>query len=114
MADNRRTQPSASSFQVVSVPSDKLRPSPTQARKIFDEASLAELAASIKEQGLIQPIILCPLGDGTYELIAGERRLRAVKLLGWATIPAIVKEGVKSEDSALLGLIENLQREDLN
>lgn len=87
-------------------------PNPHQPRRQFDEASLADLAASLKSSGLIQPIVVRPVGE-RYELIAGERRLRAAKLAGLQTIPAIVKE-VDAYTQAQLALIENIQREDLN
>jgi ParB family transcriptional regulator, chromosome partitioning protein len=89
-----------------------VQPNPHQPRRHFNEATLAELAASIKSAGLIQPIIVRPAGDG-YELIAGERRLRAAQLAGLTDIPAIVRQ-VDSTAQAQLALIENIQREDLN
>lgn len=84
---------------------------PDQPRKTFDEESLNELAASIKDHGILQPILVRPR-NGRYEIIAGERRWRAAKIAGLATIPAILRD---AEDQALpeLALIENLQREDL-
>ena len=97
-----------------SIPIDQIKPSPFQTRKTFDDASLNELAQSIKTEGLIQPIIVRASADGRYEVIVGERRLRAAKLLGWAAIDAIVRPGVSNQDAALKGVIENLQRVDLN
>ena len=85
---------------------------PHQPRKQMDEAGIAELAASLKATGLIQPIIIRKVGDG-YQLIAGERRLRAAKLAGLETIPAIVRE-VDSFTQAQMALVENIQRENLN
>ena len=79
----------------------------------FDQAAVQELAASIKNYGVIQPILVTELGDGKYELIAGERRMRASMLAGLSTIPCIVKSFTES-DRAEIALIENLQREDLN
>lgn len=91
---------------------DRVRPNPYQPRKVFSNAALQELANSILEHGLMQPITVRLIGD-TYELIAGERRLKATKLAGLTTIPAVIVE-VTTKDSAVLALIENLQRENLN
>ncbi len=96
----------------VEVPVDQVRGNSYQPRKEFDEAKLKGLASSLKESGLLQPVVVRRSGGG-YELIAGERRLRASKLAGLETIPAIVRE--VSEDQMLeLALVENIQREDLN
>jgi ParB family chromosome partitioning protein len=94
------------------VPVTAIRPNPFQPRRDFDPAALAELAASIEASGLLQPVIVRTSGAG-YELVAGERRWRAVQQLGWARVPAVVRD---VDDRALLtlALIENLQREDLN
>jgi len=92
---------------------DKIRPNPYQPRKKFNKTSLEELASSIKAFGVIQPINVRKIGDGYFELVAGERRLKASKLAGLETIPSIVMV-VMDQDSAILALIENLQREDLN
>ena len=93
---------------------DKVQPNPLQPRSNFNEEGLQELAASIKAKGVVQPIIVRRVDDGAYELIAGERRLRAVRLAGLERIPAFITE-VKDRSEALeLALIENLQREDLN
>jgi ParB family chromosome partitioning protein len=91
---------------------DRIVPNEYQPRKVFDDEKLKELAASIKEQGVIQPIIVHRAGSG-YELIAGERRWRASRLAGLKTIPALVKEATKRE-LLEMALIENIQREDLN
>src|SRR5262249_9107476 len=94
------------------LPVGVIRPNPFQPRSAIDEAALAELAASIEASGLLQPIVVRPRGSG-YELIAGERRWRAVQRLGWTTIPAVVRD---ADDQTLLtlALIENLQRNDLS
>lgn len=88
-------------------------PNPYQPRRDFDEAQLQELAASIEASGLLQPVVVRPRPNGKYELIAGERRWRAVQRLGWQKIPAVIKD---VDDRALLtlALIENLQRDDLS
>lgn len=84
-----------------------------QPRREFSEERLAELAASIKSQGLMQPIVVRPRAQGGYELIAGERRWRAARLAGLERLPAIVKD-VSDEQASAMALIENIQREDLN
>ena len=88
-------------------------PNPYQPRREFDETQLKELADSIAASGLLQPIVVRPRPDGRYELIAGERRFRAMQRLGWQKAPAVVKD---ADDRALLtlALIENLQRDDLS
>ena len=92
---------------------DQVKPSPEQMRKQFPAEPLRELADSIRQHGVLQPILVRRLADG-YELIAGERRWRAARLAGVTRIPAIVRHEVEADDSLLLGLIENLQREDLD
>jgi ParB family chromosome partitioning protein len=95
------------------IPVDRITPNPHQPRRSFDPVRLAELAESIKEQGVIQPVVLRQVDD-TYQLIVGERRLRAVEKLGWEKIPSLVLESVSNETALELAIIENLQREDLN
>ncbi len=92
---------------------DKIRPNPYQPRKKFNSISIEELALSIEEYGVLQPIAVKRMNDGFFELIAGERRVKAAKHAGLTHIPAIVME-ILDEDSAVIALIENLQREDLN
>jgi ParB family chromosome partitioning protein len=95
------------------IPVEHIEPNPEQPRLAFDEATLDELAASIREHGVLQPILVRPLDDGGYQLIAGERRLRASQAAGLGTIPALVEE--IDDDTALeISIIENLQREDLS
>jgi ParB family chromosome partitioning protein len=91
----------------------KIRPNPRQPRQSFDEAGLDELARSLKTQGLLQPVVVRPLPDGRYELIAGERRWRAAQRAGIHQIPAVIRD-VPDEKLLELALIENLQREELN
>ncbi|WP_353948803.1 nucleoid occlusion protein [Sporolactobacillus sp. Y61] len=90
---------------------NKIVPNPYQPRSIFNEEKLRELAATIREHGVIQPIVLRPSGDH-FEIIAGERRWRAVSYLGWEKIPAIIKH-LDEDQTASIALIENLQREEL-
>jgi ParB family chromosome partitioning protein len=94
---------------------DKIKPNRHQPRSVFNEEKLQELAESIKENGLIEPIVVVrSVAPGEYELIAGERRLRASKLAGLTEIRAIIQEGASDKDKLDLALIENIQREDLN
>ena len=90
-----------------------IEPKRDQPRKYFDEESLKELADSIAMHGVIQPLLVRPLSDGGYQLIAGERRWRASRMAGLSQVPVIVKE-MTDEEAMELALIENLQREDLN
>jgi len=90
-----------------------IKPNPHQPRKLFAEQGIEELMSSIKEYGILQPLIVTEIGDGAYELVAGERRWRAAKLLGLATVPVIIRRAGEMEKLEL-SLIENLQREDLN
>jgi ParB family transcriptional regulator, chromosome partitioning protein len=99
---------------VLEVPLDRIERSPNQPRAAFDEELLGELAASIAVHGVIQPVIVRNLADGSYQLIAGERRLRAARLAGLDTIPVVVRDASDGSDSLELALIENLQRADLN
>lgn len=95
------------------IPIEYLQPGKYQPRKEFDREHLQELADSIRSQGIIQPLIVRPLGDRKYEIIAGERRWRAAQLAGLSEVPAISRE--ISDDSAVaMALIENIQRENLN
>ena len=92
---------------------EKIKPNPFQPRKLFSESALLELSESIKSYGVLQPISVRECKDGNFELIAGERRLKASKLAQAKRIPAIVVD-IDDEASSALALIENLQREDLN
>lgn len=94
------------------LPVSSIRPNPFQPRTRLDEPALAELTASIEASGLLQPVVVRPR-NGAYELIAGERRWRAVQKLGWRTVPAVVKEA-DNQTLLTLALIENLQRHDLS
>jgi ParB family transcriptional regulator, chromosome partitioning protein len=91
----------------------QLQPGKYQPRTRMDEGSLYELAESIKSQGVMQPVLVRPVGSDRYEIIAGERRVRAAKLAGLLDIPVLVKR-VADEAAAVMALIENIQREDLN
>ena len=94
------------------VPVDHIEPNPEQPRLVFEQAALDELAASIREHGVLQPILVRPLGPNTYQIVAGERRWRASRQAGLETIPALIED--IDDDTALeIAIIENLQREDL-
>lgn len=95
------------------LPVSRIRPGRYQPRTRMDEQALAELAASIRTQGLMQPLLVRPLGGEQYELIAGERRWRAAQMAGLDEVPALVRE-VPDEAALAMALIENIQREDLN
>jgi ParB family chromosome partitioning protein len=95
------------------LPLDVIRPGRFQPRSVFDEDKLAELADSIRAQGVVQPVVVRPVGENQFELIAGERRWRAAQIAGIDSIPAVVRD-VPDEVSVAMALIENIQREDLN
>ena len=101
----------SNSEEVKQLPVDDIIPSPYQPRSVFDEERIDELCQTIKTHGIIQPIVV-RIRDGKYELIAGERRLRAAKKLGMTNIPAIIRE-FNDAQTASIALIENLQRENL-
>ena len=90
-----------------------IEPNKEQARKQFDEAALSELADSIAQHGVLQPLLVRPIFGGGYQLIAGERRWRASRIAGLTQVPVIIKE-LSDDEAAVISLIENLQREDLN
>jgi len=103
--------PSKEALQTLAI--DRLKPGRFQPRTRMDDASLAELADSIREQGVMQPILVRPVEGGRFEIIAGERRWRAAQRAGLKDVPALVKS-VPDHDALALALIENIQREDLN
>ena len=92
---------------------EDIKPNPNQPRRTFYEETLSELATSIKELGVVQPLSVREMGDGTYQIIAGERRWRAAGIAGLNTVPAYVRSASDSEVTEM-ALIENIQREDLN
>jgi ParB family chromosome partitioning protein len=96
----------------IKVDIDRISPSPFQPRRRFDETKIEELASSIRNQGIIQPLVVRPKGDG-YELIAGERRWRAAMKAGLSEVPVVIREA-SDQEALQLALVENLQREDLN
>lgn len=92
---------------------NEIEPNRDQPRKIFDEKALEELSKSIKQNGIIQPLLVRPMSDGSYQLVAGERRWRAARMAGVTEIPVTIRE-MTDEEASVFALIENLQREDLN
>ncbi|MCG2585234.1 ParB/RepB/Spo0J family partition protein [Massilia sp. TS11] len=105
-SDSNTQQPST-------LPVEKMQAGKYQPRTRMDEGALQELAASIKTQGIMQPVLVRPIGEAKYEIIAGERRFRAAQLAGLSEIPVLVRE-VDDQQAAAMALIENMQREDLN
>jgi ParB family chromosome partitioning protein len=95
------------------IPIAQIQPNPYQPRKTFNEASIEELARSVREHGIVQPLVVTRAGD-KYKLIAGERRFRAAQKAGLTTVPALIKEMMQEGDALQIALIENIQREDLN
>jgi ParB family transcriptional regulator, chromosome partitioning protein len=92
---------------------DQISPNPYQPRKTFNEASIDELARSVRQHGIVQPLVVTRSGD-KYKLIAGERRFRAAVKAGLESVPVVVKEDLRAGDALQIALIENIQREDLN
>ena len=103
--------PSASGL--AHIPLEQISPNPHQPRKTFNEGSIEELARSVREHGIVQPLVVSRSGD-RYKLIAGERRFRAAQRAGLRTVPAVIKDAIQAGDALQLALIENIQREDLN
>lgn len=110
-ADNSVEESSSASAVKLSL--NEIEPNKDQPRKTFDEEALAELADSIAQHGVIQPLLVRPMPDGSYQLVAGERRWRAARRAGLSEVPVVIREMSDSEMMEL-ALIENLQREDLN
>ena len=99
--------------KTISLKITDIEPNRAQPRKNFDDASLAELSQSIAQHGVLQPLLVRPMADGSYQLVAGERRWRASRLAGLTEVPVVIRE-MTDREAAELALIENLQREDLN
>lgn len=111
--DSLFTENTVETKQAVELRLSQIVPNRDQPRKVFDDTALRELSESIKMHGLIQPLLVRPLSDGSYQIVAGERRWRASRLAGLEKVPVVIKEMSDSEVCEL-ALIENLQREDLN
>lgn len=99
--------------QVLDIPTEQIEPNPEQPRRLFGHQEMEELINSIRQYGIIQPLIITKIGENKYQLVAGERRLRAAKFLELKTVPAIIRSVDKNEKLEL-SLIENVQRKDLN
>ncbi len=99
--------------KTVAIRISEIEPNRAQPRKQFDEAALGDLAASISQHGVLQPLLVRPLPSGRYSLVAGERRWRAARMAGLTEVPVVIRE-MTDQEAAELALIENLQREDLN
>jgi ParB family chromosome partitioning protein len=99
---------------LMQLPIEQIAPNPLQPRKTFNEASIEELARSVREHGIVQPLVVTRSGDNKYKLIAGERRYRAAQKAGLTSVPVVVKEDMSEGDALQIALIENIQREDLN
>ncbi|MCB2186588.1 MAG: ParB/RepB/Spo0J family partition protein [Deltaproteobacteria bacterium] len=97
--------------RIIELPLERVEPNPYQPRRIFDQEALAALSESIREHGVLQPLVVRPLGSG-YQLIAGERRLRASQMAGLDRVPVVIRQAT-DQQALLLALLENLQREDL-
>ncbi|HHY64023.1 MAG TPA: nucleoid occlusion protein [Clostridiaceae bacterium] len=110
--DNRKDDKKQDNKKIMMIPIDLIRPNPYQPRRKFENSALDELCQSIKQYGVIQPINVRKISNSHYELVAGERRLRAASMAGLKEIPAIVVD-IGDDDSAIMALIENLQRENL-
>ena len=107
------TQPDYSKFAPRRIPIERLQPNPNQPRAQFPEESLRDLAKTIEQVGLVQPILVRPIDTGEYQIVAGERRWRAAALCKLATVPVVIRP-MEDDKVLLVALIENLQREDLN
>jgi ParB family transcriptional regulator, chromosome partitioning protein len=105
--------PATPSSGLMELAIDQIAPNPYQPRKTFNEASIEELARSVRQHGIVQPLVVTRAGD-RYKLIAGERRYRAAQKAGLTTVPVVVKEMMGEGDALQIALIENIQREDLN
>ena len=107
------TAPPPAPAGLAEIPIEQISPNPYQPRKVFNEASIEELARSVREHGIVQPLVVTRAGD-RFKLIAGERRFRAAMKAGLRTVPVVIKEMMKEGDALQIALIENIQREDLN
>lgn len=103
-----------SGAEFLDLPTQKIKPNPKQPREDFGYQELEDLINSIREHGIIQPLVVSRVDEENYELIAGERRLRAAKMLNLKTVPAIIRPTKKDEEKLALALVENIQRKNLN
>jgi len=110
----QREQAAPAPSGLAEIPIAQISPNPYQPRKNFNEASIDELARSVRQHGIVQPLVVTRAGDNRYKLIAGERRFRAAQKAGLSSVPAVIKEIAQEGDALQIALIENIQREDLN
>lgn len=101
-------------LNLAEVPIDLVKPNPWQPRKVFNEQALQELSDSIREHGILQPLVVVSMPDGTYQLIVGERRLRASKIAGLTKVPVVIRDFMDEQKKLELALIENIQRHNLD
>jgi ParB family chromosome partitioning protein len=113
LSDNEQQEALIRGERVVEVPLSAIAANPHQPRKSFSEEKIRELADSIREKGVLQPLLLRPSTRGGYEIVAGERRFRAAEMLGYGTIPAVIRD-VPDRELLEIALVENIQREDLD
>ena len=113
-APKGESAPATNASGLGNIPIEQIAPNPYQPRKTFNEASIEELARSVREHGIVQPLVVTRTGENRYRLIAGERRFRAAQKAGLHTVPAVIKEALTEGDTLQIALIENIQREDLN
>jgi ParB family chromosome partitioning protein len=109
----QKEAPAPAAHGLAQIPLEQISPNPYQPRKSFNEASIEELARSVREHGIVQPLVVTRAGD-RYRLVAGERRFRAAQRAGLRTVPVVIKEMMKDGEALQIALIENIQREDLN
>lgn len=107
-------EPSVGTVALAEIPIDRIAMNPYQPRKAFNDRALDELTRSIRENGIVQPVVVSRASDNRYRLVAGERRLRAAQKAGLQSIPAIIKDLLQESEALQIALIENIQREDLN
>ena len=110
----RAQEPAGTQTGMLEVAIEHIAPNPYQPRKTFNEASIEELARSVAEHGIVQPLVVTRTSEGRYRLIAGERRFRAAKKAGLRKVPVVVKDELPESEILQIALIENIQREDLN
>ena len=110
----QKGEPPVVAGALAQIPLDRISSNPYQPRKIFNEQSLDDLARSVREHGIVQPLVVSRTADNRYRLIAGERRFRAAQKAGLQSVPAVIKDLQKEGDALQIALIENIQREDLN
>lgn len=110
----QKVEQAAAAGGLTHIPLDRISANPYQPRKMFNERSIDELARSVREHGIVQPLVVTRTADNRYRLIAGERRFRAAQKAGLQSVPAVIKDLKHEGDALQIALIENIQREDLN